>query len=1011
MTLEDYERERRAEYERFGSVVASILEAVIFGAGSFRLQQVKSRAKTTGSLAKKLTDRGQERGLDLLSSDAVEQEIKDLAGCRVIFYTNSDVSRLIASGLIEENFEVLETKLHHPRQDAEEASQLYISNHYLVRLRPERTGLAEYSRFSDMRCEIQIQTILNHAWAEMAHDTIYKEPNLDGFGSRALDLIKDRMARIARRYLVPAGYEFAKVAADFDRLMRGEDLFRGEALAAVAKAANNNERAEAIETFAENVLPLYDNLAAEFPDILATLSEAVEAARKDPGVPIETPYGEIAARTALSITRQVAKLIGDYRNIDPTAALDVLVQLYEGAASQEEREVLAKAAKRISGLNLAIWRRAGPHHQAIVLEKAEAALAAGKGAALLPLLVEAIEPMLGSELEGSESRGSALVLQRAPMPGDEDTRLMRRRATSILKTLYPMAESDEERSRLLAALRTGARPPVGAGLMQGQAAMLLESAAEYVEFLSALVPDISWDLLQSEEKSVLRLYQINNAISPDLLAQPEVLDLQARLGNAITAFRAAVESNGEYGIFRLLVGFGGVFPPSWDNPSFDYQEEKEYRTQGVSDLVAGVTAENEGVWYERAMGFAGTRSNDLMTFPIFGDFLARLGEQRPAIALAWLEKLAEPLASFASAVLRGLQKVDPAGAERWLKSSIDAGRWLAEIAWFERNASPFDEAILAGALKRAIESDERHAIRTAMHAAGQRFPEAPGNLIAGIFMPALHHMSGKDDSSWVGAGWGAWHFPELMHALDADQAAQVLAALQYYPDLDDSADQIVGAIGRTWPEAALDFFGERFRIAHGDERPDEFDPIPYTLDDSLREAFAAHPALLLQKAREWYDRDARNFRYFGGSLITSTFPAIGEGLEPLLAALAAGSGADHAFLLSVLAAYDDVAIVAPTIRVLVAGLEAEDPLLDRAARILGDINGVVMGEMGIVERLDRTRTLLRDWLTDPNARVQTFAAREIETLDRRIAAETRAAEISRAARKLEFGDDLDDSDT
>jgi hypothetical protein len=62
-------------------------------------------------------------------------------------------------------------------------------------------------------------------------------------------------------------------------------------------------------------------------------------------------------------------------------------------------------------------------------------------------------------------------------------------------------------------------------------------------------------------------------------------------------------------------------------------------------------------------------------------------------------------------------------------------------------------------------------------------------------------------------------------------------------------------------------------------------------------------------------------------------------------------------------------IVAPTIRALVARLEAEDPLLDRAARILGDINGVVMGEMGIVERLDRTRTLLRDWLTDPNARV------------------------------------------
>ena len=48
----------------------------------------------------------------------------------------------------------------------------------------------------------------------MAHDTIYKEPELDSFGTRALDAIKIRMAKIARRYLVLAGYEFGKVAAD-----------------------------------------------------------------------------------------------------------------------------------------------------------------------------------------------------------------------------------------------------------------------------------------------------------------------------------------------------------------------------------------------------------------------------------------------------------------------------------------------------------------------------------------------------------------------------------------------------------------------------------------------------------------------------------------------------------------------------------------------------------------------------------------------------------------------------
>lgn len=210
MRFEDYEREAWSKYAAFGETVADILRAAIRTAGGYRLQQVRSRAKDATSLRKKLEERGKERGIDLVDAEGLEAEIKDLAGCRIVFYTNGDVSKLISSGLIAENFEILEVKLHHPRRETEDAAGLYISNHYLVRLRDDRLKLPEYGAFAGMRCEVQVQTILNHAWAEMAHDTIYKEPELDAFGTRALDAIKTRMARIARRYLVPAGYEFGR---------------------------------------------------------------------------------------------------------------------------------------------------------------------------------------------------------------------------------------------------------------------------------------------------------------------------------------------------------------------------------------------------------------------------------------------------------------------------------------------------------------------------------------------------------------------------------------------------------------------------------------------------------------------------------------------------------------------------------------------------------------------------------------------------------------------------------
>ena len=47
---------------------------------------------------------------------ALEFERRDLAGTRLICYTNSDVDRFLASRLLRENFEIEDdlTRIHHP---------------------------------------------------------------------------------------------------------------------------------------------------------------------------------------------------------------------------------------------------------------------------------------------------------------------------------------------------------------------------------------------------------------------------------------------------------------------------------------------------------------------------------------------------------------------------------------------------------------------------------------------------------------------------------------------------------------------------------------------------------------------------------------------------------------------------------------------------------------------------------------------------------------------------------
>jgi len=201
-------------------------------------------------LAASLKPKLQERGL--LESESIETEIKGLAGARLIFYTNTDVDRFLNSRLIPENFQIDReaTKIHHPTKENEGVR--YQAIHYTGWLSEERAKLPEYAKFKGMRCEIQIQSILNHAWSETSHDIIYKNKPRGGFGSKAMKSIANRFNQIMDRYLLPAGYEFQRVQHDYERLQQGKELFDRDAIRTLEAAKSNNERHELLSSLKEH---------------------------------------------------------------------------------------------------------------------------------------------------------------------------------------------------------------------------------------------------------------------------------------------------------------------------------------------------------------------------------------------------------------------------------------------------------------------------------------------------------------------------------------------------------------------------------------------------------------------------------------------------------------------------------------------------------------------------------------------------------------------------------------
>ena len=143
----------------------------------------------------------------------------------------------------------------------------------MLKLKSNRTALLEYREFEGLYCEVQVQTSLNRAWAEMAHDTIYKRPELQGFGTRQLELIESRLENAMRKHLLPAGYLFQRIATDVERLAEGKALFDKGALDAALTAVNNNDRRDALVQLKDNVLPHFDHLPEVFPEIRDNLKQ------------------------------------------------------------------------------------------------------------------------------------------------------------------------------------------------------------------------------------------------------------------------------------------------------------------------------------------------------------------------------------------------------------------------------------------------------------------------------------------------------------------------------------------------------------------------------------------------------------------------------------------------------------------------------------------------------------------------------------------------------------------
>ncbi|NYB26967.1 MAG: hypothetical protein HVN34_06465 [Methanobacteriaceae archaeon] len=148
-------------YDRLGKTVQQDLKKLLEDV-NIDVLSVKYRIKDFDSFWDKLRRN---------SYDDPFNEIEDICGLRIVCYYISDLDKI--EEVIKEEFNVLE--IENKSELCNEDEFKYLSVHFIVKLKEDWLNIPSYRDLGELKIEIQIRTILQHAWADISHKLAYKK--------------------------------------------------------------------------------------------------------------------------------------------------------------------------------------------------------------------------------------------------------------------------------------------------------------------------------------------------------------------------------------------------------------------------------------------------------------------------------------------------------------------------------------------------------------------------------------------------------------------------------------------------------------------------------------------------------------------------------------------------------------------------------------------------------------------------------------------------------------------
>lgn len=922
-------------YDEFTTLIKNTIKSLLKEHG-FKPQKLTPRTKKTDSLKKNLNIKGRYKSLS---------KIYDLSGCRVVFYLEKDIE--LFAPILQKNFTIVEQQLKYSKNN-------YNAKHIVIRLNKKTSSLKKYLKYKNFTCEVQLTTVLDHAWSELNHDIAYKiSKELNDFDKDTINKISGSFNEVMENHIHPSNQILSFITQEFEDLKTAKKLFDIKFLEKLSKSHSNNKILKNLNQLCEAIERYGNKIPKAIPvtKLINSILQKVELNPIEPKKDIQESSGSFTSKI---ITLKLFRIINYFRYTHVKYTFNKII-FFSRSKTPEIKSYAFEVLSNLTKYNPQVYEDVGTYFQFFVLNKMENWSNEKLERNLELALVASRELLQLTAESGATSSANKYTFSTFTLPPNKKIKEIRSKTLKLLGKAYYISKNDYIKKEIIKTISISTELPRD-GINYKIKRMLVSNAGNslslYLKFFkSGSLPIIS--LIEAKAHQIATRFPNKHSLK-------------------INKLKILLKNNSEYSYYKIFVGhdhFHVTVLGKQDRE--DHRKIKAYREDRIKKYIKAINSKNISIWKQRILNHATyfKDETDRSRFNHFWEFLRLLANQKPLTTKALIEENENALEPVLIPLLEGLKESSQELTfQTIILKLIKTRERLFTCARAFELRPPVNPPLLQEIFKEAKKQDNVAAIASILCGIGRNYDNSP--ILKLLFIKSIIELTKHETANWV------YSFSlgenSILLDLNKNDNRKILNNLVFCPELEHPDEEILIHIANKQPEDVISFFLKRMKLQLQKNSFKNYSSIPFNLHN-LGPALKSKKIKVTPLIIKIFLKKGRIYQREAARLIKAIFPDFDKHLETKLIELVRTKKTLYLnVVFEILRLYEGKPYIHRTCKEIVKNSTRTDNYKSRVKNLLWG-TGTVTGTYGFANAYEKKISEIQGWKKSRFAVIRNFA--------------------------------------